>query len=107
MILRAFHFKPGPELVGTIVLPTDEGEPTGVEHSGNYSKGVTAMLVKKAEEAGLDRNALKAILTDLLRQIRQQCDAAASGPDRSADDVQAREIPQVLPPVRAGHPRVR
>ena len=42
MKLRADGLKPGPELDGTIVVLTDSGEPTGVEHSGNYSKGAKA-----------------------------------------------------------------
>ena len=50
MKLKAQDFKVQgrSELVGTIIVLSDDGEPLGIEHSGNYSRNAGNELIKKA-----------------------------------------------------------
>ncbi len=101
MKLRADGFKPGPELVGTVVVLTDEGEPTGVEHSGNYSRSGADRLLKKLESAGFDPETIKSGLTDLLGQLRQNSDTAAS--DSGKDFQPVSDLPIIMIDDRSLH----
>jgi hypothetical protein len=80
MKLRAQGFSTNKRqgLVGTIVVLTDDDQPTGVEHFGNYSRDVAKGLFKKLQDAGFDPEPVKPKLHELLKELRGVADAAAS-----------------------------
>ena len=57
--LRAVGFTSGPELVGTIVVLSDDGVTTRVEQYGNFCQGAAEELVEKAHGAGFDLEELQ------------------------------------------------
>ena len=97
MKLRAQGFSHNKKhgLVGTIVVLTDEDRPTGIEHYGNYSRDADKHLFKKLQDAGLDPEAAKPRLRELLRELRGVADTVASSPGSPAPRP---EIPYVATP---------
>ena len=78
MKLRAQGFSSNKRqgLVGTIVVLTDDHQPTGVGHYGNYSRDAHKGLWEKAQAAGIDPEPLKPLLVKLLKELREVADAA-------------------------------
>jgi putative DNA primase/helicase len=73
------------ELVGTIVVLTDEGEPFGIEHSGNYSRNAGDELIKKLAGAGVPVDAVRVQLQRLVGELRSAADAAGESADAESD----------------------
>ncbi|HZA22770.1 MAG TPA: DUF927 domain-containing protein, partial [Dehalococcoidia bacterium] len=65
-------------LVGTIVVLTDDDQPTGIEHFGNYSRDADKGLFKKLKDAGYDPEPVQPKLRELLKELRSVADAAAT-----------------------------
>ncbi|MDA1129149.1 MAG: hypothetical protein O2913_10685 [Chloroflexi bacterium] len=87
MKLKAQDFKiqGHAELVGTIVVLTDEGEPLGIEHAGNYSRNAGDELIKKMAGAGVLVDATKILLQQLLGELRSAADAAGESTEAESD----------------------
>ena len=87
MKLKAQDFKlqRRSELVGTIIVLTDDGEPLGIEHSGNYSRSAGDELIKKLVGAGIPVDAAKAQLQQVLKELRSAADYAMESPLVDAD----------------------
>jgi hypothetical protein len=79
-------------LVGTIVVLTDEDDPTGIEHYGNYSRDAEAGLLKKLEGTDIDPDTVRSQLRQLLKELRVVADAAAEAPRASAGTTNRPEI---------------
>ena len=71
-------------LVGTIVVLTDDDQPTGIEHYGNYSRDAEAGLLQKLEGTDIDPETVRSQLRQLLKELRAVADAAANAPRVSA-----------------------
>lgn len=78
MKLRGIGFSPNGQgdLLGTIIVYSDNDEALGIENTGNYSRDADKSLYKKAKASGLDLEVMRAQLTRLLAQIRTGTDEA-------------------------------
>jgi hypothetical protein len=94
---RGFSLQKGGELVGTIIALSDEGEPLGVEHAGNYSRDGKKGLLKKLEALGSDLNAAQLQLRQLLKELREVADAATT------EIQQAEQAQRTRPVIRVDH----
>ena len=80
------------ELVGTIVVLTDEGEPLGVEHSGNYSRNAGDELIKKLAAAGIPADAARTQLQQALKALRSAAEFAAEATPVDLDSNKSRPV---------------
>ncbi len=94
MKLKAQEFKVqgNSELVGTIIVLTDEGEPLGVEHSGNYSRNAGDELIKKMGAAGIPADAARTQLQQALKELRGAADNAQESASADVDDEHSQPV---------------
>ena len=78
MKIRAVGFSTNgrTDLIGTMIAYSDAGEPMGVEHTGNYSRDAEKSLIAKLDTIGADREVVHGQVTQLLRELRSEADAA-------------------------------
>jgi len=80
------------DLRGTLIAYSDNGEPLGVEHTGNYSREGGKALLRKLAAVGIDDEVARVAIQRKLIEIRSGVDEAlsAGAPRRE------RELPSVM-----------
>ena len=102
---RGFGTNGRAELRGTVIACSDDGEPLGFEHTGNFSdfKERARFVTALVESTGADPDKGHASLALLMRDIRMATDENAESGDQKPDKPQlAAKLPGLVDIVRNG-----